>query len=272
MSGRKRCGSDSPPFQNGLLPQRELLRVLQAWIANESRGLDQILVDEKLLSDVDRGLLLQMVERHIAVHDNDPARSLASLSSVDAVIQEIDALATGTVLAEDLRSIDWNRKTFVPGSSLSQARSSTPDRDDRFRIIREHAQGGLGIVFVAEDKQLRRQVALKQIRTDRPEFGAFQSRCVQEGEITGQLEHPGIVPVYALGADTNGQPYYAMRFIRGEDLRTRIKAFHASRNETGAAFDGMPLRQLLRRFLDICNAVEYAHARGVLHRDLKPAM
>ncbi len=88
--------------------------------------------------------------------------------------------------------------------------------------------------------------------------------------MTGGLEHPGIVPVYGLGANPEGRPYYAMRLIRGQNLREHIQRFHRERIEKSLPYDGVPLRKLLRRFLDVCDAISYAHARGVLHRDLKP--
>src|SRR4029077_14228113 len=92
-----------------------------------------------------------------------------------------------------------------------------PGADDsqRFRILRPHARGGLGAVFVALDAELNREVALKQILDAHADDPTSRSRFLLEAEITGGLEHPGIVPVYGLGTYADGRPYYAMRFIKG---------------------------------------------------------
>jgi serine/threonine-protein kinase len=98
-----------------------------------------------------------------------------------------------------------------------------------------------------------------------------RTRFLVEAEITGGLEHPGIVPVYGLGTYADGRPYYAMRFIRGDSLKEAIGRFHAEeavKRDPGRR--SLELRKLLRRFTDVCNAIDYAHSRGVLHRDIKP--
>lgn len=137
----------------------------------------------------------------------------------------------------------------------------------RYRILRPHAKGGLGEVFVAEDLELGREIALKEIQVAHADHPDRRRRFLLEGRITGKLEHPGIVPVYGLGAYVDGRPYYAMRFIKGDDLKQAIDRFHQSKQ----AFHSMAFQHLLRRFLDVCNAIAYAHSRGVLHRDLKPS-
>ena len=146
-----------------------------------------------------------------------------------------------------------------------------PSDGQRFRVLRPHARGGLGAVFVALDAELHREVALKQILDQHADDPTSRQRFLLEAEITGGLEHPGIVPVYGLGTYADGRPYYAMRFIRGDSLKEAIDRFHADealKHDPGRR--SLELRKLLRRFIDVCNAIDYAHSRGVLHRDIKP--
>jgi tetratricopeptide (TPR) repeat protein/tRNA A-37 threonylcarbamoyl transferase component Bud32 len=144
----------------------------------------------------------------------------------------------------------------------------------RYRVLRHHAQGGLGQVYVAHDEELHREVALKEIQQRYADDPQSRARFLLEAEITGRLEHPGIVPVYGLGAYPDGRPYYAMRFVEGDSLKEAISRFHETEAIRGhKPTDGertLALRELLDRFVAMCNAVAYAHSRGVLHRDLKP--
>ena len=128
---------------------------------------------------------------------------------------------------------------------------------------------------MALDQELNREVALKEILVRLADDKVSRERFVLEAEITGGLEHPGIVPVYALGQYDDGRPFYAMRFVKGDSLKTAIEEFHRpsgtsgpNHREPGAR--QLALRKLLGRFIDVCNAMDYAHSRGVLHRDLKP--
>jgi serine/threonine-protein kinase len=141
----------------------------------------------------------------------------------------------------------------------------------RYGNLRFHADGGLGEVFTAEGDDLKRKVALKFIKRPRAADPESRRRFLFEAEVTGRLEHPGVVSVYGLGTDDRGYPCYAMRLVRGQTLQDALSTFH------GAAPDGQDLqerprvlRELLRRFISICNTVGYAHSRGILHRDLKP--
>jgi serine/threonine protein kinase len=137
---------------------------------------------------------------------------------------------------------------------------------------------------VALDRELNREVAFKQIQDRHADDPETRKRFVQEAEITGRLEHLGIVPVYGLGSYADGRPFYAMRFIHGDSLRTVIKQFHGKQNseDSGSKTEenqpanqkstphSVAFRQLIGRFIDVCQAIEYSHSRGILHRDLKP--
>src|SRR5262249_24479469 len=133
----------------------------------------------------------------------------------------------------------------------------------RYRQIRHHAQGGLGRINLAEDPKLGRTVALKEIRPEHSNCATTVARFVNEAAITGQLEHPGIVPVYTLDEHPDGQPYYAMRFIQGRTLTEAIIDYHQTP-------DPLVFRELLQRFIAVCQTIAYAHSKGVVHRDLKP--
>ena len=136
-----------------------------------------------------------------------------------------------------------------------------------FQILRPLARGGLGEVFVARDARLNREVALKLVLQS-PGEPQGKVRFLLEAEITGGLEHPGIVPVYALGETADGRPFYAMRLVRGETLKDRIRKFHAGGSIRRQSLE---FHQLLNHFERVCDVVAYAHSRGVLHRDLKPS-
>jgi len=140
----------------------------------------------------------------------------------------------------------------------------------RFWPIRFLAQGGLGEVYVAQDQQLPREVALKQIRRDRLGDPELQIRFLQEAEVTSSLEHPGIVPVYGLGRTSDGRACYAMRLIHGRTLQEMIHHYHRSRPNLAPSERRLRLRELLVQVVAVAQALQYAHSRGVIHRDVKP--
>jgi WD40 repeat protein/serine/threonine protein kinase len=139
--------------------------------------------------------------------------------------------------------------------------------DERFL-----AEGGLGRVFTARDAELPREVALKRLQPHLVSSREGRQRFMLEAEITARLEHPGVVPVYGLGIDRRGQPFYAMRLIRGTTMAEAIQRFHeADGTERDPGERGVALQILLRAFLAACQTIAYAHSRGVIHRDIKPA-
>ncbi len=136
-----------------------------------------------------------------------------------------------------------------------------------FQVVRPLDQGGLGEVLVAIDTDLGREVALKRIKPGLADDPEHRARFRLESQLTGQLEHPGIVPVYGRGQADDGQPYYTMRLVKGKTLGEAIRGLDALSGDDRRR----ELRGLVRALIDVCEAVNYAHNRGVVHRDLKPA-
>ncbi len=141
----------------------------------------------------------------------------------------------------------------------------------RYSRLSFHAKGGLGKVFKAHDEELHREVAVKAISPALDHDDGARRRFLQEAEITARLEHPGVVPVHGLVRDSEGRPFYAMRFIRGESLKSAIDRFHQADSPVRDAGErNLAFRSLLGRFGEVCNTIAYAHSRGIIHRDLKP--
>lgn len=157
-------------------------------------------------------------------------------------------------------------KVFAP--VLLQSRPGTGTAVERYTRRQLHATGGMGQVWLAHDANLNRDVALKELNNEVRGDGSITSRFVLEAQVTGQLEHPGIVPVYDFAwATGTGEPFYTMRFVRGRTMVDASLDFHEKREKNQA--DPLELVSLLSAFVAVCNTIAYAHSRRILHRDLK---
>jgi serine/threonine-protein kinase len=246
-----------------------LVAAMNAWVLDKGKPLGDILVEQGRLTAARLRLLDGLVDEHLRAHGDDAQHSLAALPAAGAVRQDLADVAD-----QDLQASLGPPPSTDPDSTVDQSPSFVGGTAGalRYRVLRPHAQGGLGEVFVALDRELNREVALKQIRPEHADDQPSRARFLLEAELTGALEHPGVVPVYGLGCYADGRPFYAMRFIRGESLKDGIRRFHAA--DVPGRDPGertLALRGLLTRFIAVCNAVAFAHSRGVLHRDLKPA-
>ncbi|MDC0311305.1 protein kinase [bacterium] len=138
-----------------------------------------------------------------------------------------------------------------------------------YTIVRKLGEGGLGNVWLARDEKLNRNVAIKEMNSHALESPNAWQRFEREAEITGQLEHPNVVSLYQYGTDRKtGEPFYSMRFVGKRTLADAITEYH-DRCLAGKC-DPLILHRLLTAFLGVCQAIAYAHSRGVIHRDLKP--
>ncbi len=261
-------------LQTGLIDQGALFAAFAAWARDKARSLADHLVELGHLDATRRAAVEAIAGVHVQALGGDPGKSLAVLA-VGRSTRERLARGGGPEIEATLGHVGSSqgstRDDHDPDCTGSYSMGSATSDGQRFRILRPHARGGLGAVFVALDSELDREVALKQLLENRADDPTSRVRFLIEAQITGGLEHPGIVPVYGLGSYGDGRPYYAMRFIRGDSLKEAIDLFHAREAGTSAGSRDLALRKLLRRFMDVCNAIEYAHSRGVLHRDLKPA-
>ena len=133
---------------------------------------------------------------------------------------------------------------------------------DRYEIVGEIARGGVGVVHRGRDNDIGRAVALKVLHDRHLSNSELVQRFVEEAQIGGQLQHPGIVPVYELGLQADKRPFFAMKLVKGETLAARLAARKDPSEQR---------RRLLRVFRDVCRTLAYAHSLGVIHRDLKPS-
>ena len=260
-------------LQNGLIDQIQLVSAFQAWTLDKSRILADYLVDRGDLESDQRVVVDAMMTLHLKKHGDEVEKSLAAVALGRSTRENLKRL-NDPVIDATLAHLG-SAPVSIGGDDADQTKSyavgTATSEGQRFRVLRPHARGGLGAVFIALDAELNREVALKQILDRQADDPVSRQRFLREAEVTGGLEHPGIVPVYGLGADADGRPFYAMRFIRGSSLKEAIEHFHGDfALKYDPARGSLELRKLLRRFTDVCNAIDYAHSRGVLHRDIKP--
>ncbi|MBN9420292.1 hypothetical protein ABS71_15545 [bacterium SCN 62-11] len=137
---------------------------------------------------------------------------------------------------------------------------------DRYKELEALGEGGMGKVVKAQDLGLEREVAIKRLRAEVGDPENAQ-RFLQEAKATGQLEHPNIPPVYEFGKDEEGRPYFALKLVRGRSLQQLIEGL---RNGDADLHEEFSFTLRLQIFQKVCEAVAYAHERGIIHRDIKP--
>ena len=196
-------------IQMDFITRDQLLSAMNAWVFDKARPLGELLLRQQALSPDTHALLDALVQRHLALHDNDSEKSLAAVSSVGdvkrdlATIYDVDVHASLVQLSKGRSDASSPQTANLTGSERLDPYATTGHSKTglsktaglRFSILRPLAQGGLGEVFAAHDEELHREVALKQIRPQHADSVEARSRFVLEAEITGGLEHPGIVPV-----------------------------------------------------------------------------
>jgi serine/threonine protein kinase len=150
-------------------------------------------------------------------------------------------------------------------SSASQV--LTDERGRKYEMGDVVAQGGMGAIIDAKDANIRRHVAMKVMLNPRESKKEQVLRFIEEAQVTGQLEHPSIVPVHELGVDASGNVFYTMKLIKGRTLKDILKGIRDGDTKT---IQDYPLTHLLTIYQKVCDAMAFAHSKHVIHRDLKP--
>ena len=191
-------------YELGFVPRDALVEAANDWIAERNNPLSALLVERGALTAERQTLVEALVEEQLQLHEGDPTRALTAFSSRPPVAAELERIVRPQLHAT-LADFSLTLPTAVdendtPALLLGVSSSAA----GRYRILRPHAKGGLGEVFVAHDGELKREVAVKQIQPH-ADLADNRARFVLEAEITGGLEHPGVVPVYGLGTDAQGR-------------------------------------------------------------------
>src|SRR5260370_987869 len=247
-------------LQADLIDSRQFIDACLLWTSRKDVPMAELLVERGWIVPDDRAHVDYLVGRKLHKHGGDSAASLAAIP--DGLKRSLAALTDDDIQRSLAR---------LPGrEDVHQVQTVAygPGPQERYVRLRLHATGGIGRVWLAHDCDLGRDVALKELRPERADQAEFGARFLQEAQITGQLEHPGIIPVYELvRGPEDRQPFYTMQFVKGRTLSEAAHGFHDKR--VAGQADALGLPALLNAFVTVCNTVAYAHSRGVIHRDLK---
>ena len=264
-------------LQAGLLDSARFADACSGWAARKDASLADLLAERGWLSAADRAVIDHLVKRRLEQAGGDVHASLAAAAgpAERRILAGIDDDAVRASIAPEGGDDPHfaATQTSHPDDRDPAARSTLDFRSAgtiRYELTQLHAVGGIGQVWVARDGDLGRSVALKELRPHRANQAASVARFLEEARITGQLEHPNIVPVYEYVRATPGRPaFYTMRFLKGRTLSEAARDYHEKRQIGTAAT--AEFRTMLRAVVAAGHAIAYAHSRGVLHRDVKGA-
>ncbi|MCK4665828.1 protein kinase [Candidatus Dependentiae bacterium] len=260
--------------QMGFVTKEHMMAAAVIWATNQNRVLSDILVENGWLKEKNKLGIENIVELQLEDNENDLNKALDSIGGLEVVHKSFAGSIVVTESGEVLPSIGGTQEptdTVSAQDDLTNDEKLTIEQPGRYTIKGEQGRGGIGKVLVAFDSHLGREIAVKELiafdeglNKDQPtpisKTAAMVARFLTEARITGQLEHPSIVPVYEIGKKSDGKIYYTMKLVKGETLADKLA------NEKDLA----GRLKYLDNFVDLCNAIAYAHSRGVIHRDIKP--
>jgi tetratricopeptide (TPR) repeat protein len=200
------------------------------------------------------------------LHRWQQLRQQGSPASLDVLCADCPELREA--VAQGIRSLVSPQPSLAPTTDVVNrpvkppSDPTLPSEAGRFQVLGEIARGGMGVVLRARDPEIGREVALKIVLPEHQHNPTVLLCFLGEARLAGQLEHPGIAPVYDLGQLPDGRPFFVMKLIEGRTLAALLKE-RSNPNQD--------LPHFLRYFEAVCQTIGYAHARGVIHRDLKPS-
>ena len=249
--------------KSGLIDARQLAEAGTAWMEIRDRPLAELLTERGWLSPAEKSALEDRV-----LHDLESPTVAASAEPDPAPLAstiEFSPREAKHGLARDAST----RPIPQSNGNFSDFQEDEEDFGPRYEVITLHATGGIGRVWKVYDRVLKREIALKELRPDRPRHRSDERRFFEEARITAVLEHPSIVPAYDLYED-RARPFYTMMFVRGDrTLKDAAREYHHHQAKDDPRQGAPTFRLLLENFLRVCDAIGFAHSKGVIHRDLK---
>jgi serine/threonine-protein kinase len=238
-------------LQADLIDREQFVQACTLWAARKDAPIADLLVRQGWLTPEDCADVERLLDRKLKQHGGDVQASLAEAAGPGA------RSALSTVGDADVASsLAGLTGPYVPSPPAGAGDGC--DAAGRNVLYEEIGRGGIGRVLRGRDPQLRRDLAVKVLRDEYRDDANVQRRFVEEAQIGGQLQHPGLVPVYELGRFADRRPYFTMKLVKGRTLAELLK----ERPEQA---------RLLGIFEQVCQTVAYAHSKGVIHRDLKPS-
>lgn len=247
-------------MQSDLIDMAQFVDACTLWGARKDSTLSEILVEQGWLLPEDREHVDYLLKRRVQKAGGDVKKSLSGIPDNLKVALE-------SIGSEEIRqSLGSVREKDRITTSLQI--SPTTRSDDRITRRGLYSTGGIGHVWLAYDKVLDREIALKELKADQAGSEINRQRFFREAQITAQLTHPGTVPVYDY-VEGDERSYYTMKFVKGRTLTVAITEYHDWCRKNDKMGVTSQLLQLLNQFVSVCNTVSFAHSRQVIHRDLK---
>ena len=256
----------------GYVTEGQLDLACQARRRDPSRELADILVAQGAIDDRNRAIIEEVVESQLALHAGNAEACFAGILDKGWVPTALFAdgseppTAAGAPMGPEPPVVAWEEK-HADALTETVTLGSYTSGGSRYELLERKFSGGMGEVWIARDRELNREVLLKQVLPKLAENVRNRGRFLREARTGAILEHPGIVPVYDIGQHPGGQLFQVMRYFRPGSLHKKIAAYHLAHPD---ALDELAFRTLLGHFATACRAIEFAHTRGILHLDIKP--